>query len=201
MSHLVAIDAGMKLTGYAIFDMDKITTHPDWEPGVHPWARCANGLIDCGTVKGSSSRRLPARLMAIVGGLRLMIDAHPAILAPDYLEAVVEIPAWAGTYGKKRSNPKSVAGVHMLVGAVLVGLLCDQVHVREARKVTKGHRRLVAQDALLESRCDYVVDPNAPADVWDAIYLGLDWLEENLPKRRGNDATQKEEEGRERDEA
>lgn len=166
-------------TGYAIIDTERI--HGDrWEDAGH-------GILDAGAFSFSQSEyqhKRMGRLYESVGGViqhgiakRVEALPDPASGSPaDELVALVERPAWAGTYSKKR-NPQAVAGLNRTIGALLMALAVqklNRVELVKAAKIPKAERRLAAIAALRSA--DKTIPPDDEHDVFDALYLALDWI-------------------------
>lgn len=183
---IYAIDPGKSVAGYAIFDTDAMDDSPDL------WARAASGMLDCGTFTGSASKYLHRQMndlhdklgQILRRGVSLHVDQVGVSGPPagDY-RALIEVPSWAGTYGKNR-NPQSVAGLNRWIGATAASLSLHDVDVDyvEAQKVPKNKRELAVLAALRLAK-KKEPDPGSPPDVFDALYLGVDWIVNELWER------------------
>lgn len=181
---IYAFDPGSKVTGYAI--LDRALMGPlDVGNTTDRWAAAARGILDAGVIAGSQSKHLDvvhSRLhRSVIEVIRAGIKKHVEKVGPlspngaDELQAVVEQPAWAGVNNRRR-NPQAVAGLNRWIGALCMSLAVSQVNrveLMEARKVPKDRRRLAALAAIRQAGMPTPADDQA--DVWDALYLGLDW--------------------------
>lgn len=182
---IYAFDPGSKVTGYAILDRALMGAVDEGSTNDR-WAAAAAGILDAGVIPGSSSKYLDVRLCRlhrdVIGLIRAGIRHHVEKVGPlspegaGELHAVVEQPAWAGTNNRRR-NPQAVAGLNRWIGALSMSLAVsdvNRVELFKARKVTKQRRRLAALAAIRQAGGP--APPEDQADVWDALYLGLDWI-------------------------
>lgn len=174
---IYAFDPGCTTTGYSIFDTATMRDTPDL------WASAATGLLDCGTIQGSSSKYLRVRMKqlqrAVAAVKKVGIEKHVESSgeAIDRSVALIETPAWAGTYHKKRS-PASVAGLNRWIGALAATCVragFESVEYTDAAKVEK-ERRYLAVTAAIRSAGQVEPDQGTPHDVYDSLYLAIDWI-------------------------
>ena len=170
-SCLLSVDPGLDMTGWAAF-------RKGLRPPSAPVALAR--LRETGMIKTSSKKALPERLAALHDGVTETIRRVAAA------EVAIEVPSKAGEYrrtGKRNAgamqNLERAIGAMMVAAAECVGPANVRLFPAPAGAwAKKEHRHAWLRSIAKEANVPLPFGPRGgvPADVWDAIYVGVQVL-------------------------
>jgi len=153
MTRVLGIDPGLRLTGYALVELD----HGALEPR----------LLEAGVIKLDGKAPIDARLTTLARELAELIDTHaPEALAVEKLYAHYKHPRTAILMAHAR-------GV-ILLCARQRGLTTHDLPSTEVKKAVTGygHASKAQMQHAVMSQCG-LAEPPSPPDVADAIAIAL----------------------------
>jgi len=188
---LLALDPGLDVTGWAVFDRHRLGA------GVTLEARCAPALVDLGRLETDPADDIGNRLRALARGFhevlwRPALRAGEYFLEPAQTEVVIERPAAVSLYGRHARDGKHLAQLHasleklqLAIGALHGAALAAHVaalHLVRTPGTPKPQKQALAK-RILAARAD-ATPCRTIEDERDAIFLGTWWLETGAGRAR-----------------
>ena len=188
---LIALDPGLDVTGWALFDRHRLGA------GVTLEARCAPALVDLGRLETAPDQELEARLASLAQQLAGRFWQQPAAggeyyLIPSETEVVIERPAAVSLYGRHARDGKHLAQLHasleklqLAIGALHGEALAAHVaalHLVRTPGTPKPQKQAIAR-RILAARVD-ATPCRTIEDERDALFLACWWLETGAGRAR-----------------
>lgn len=169
------LDPGLDVTGFSVLEYDGSGANLN---------RAIHHLVDAGDIRSSSKDPLYVRLQTLGETLDRLLEGH------GVFATFVEKPAYAGNYrGTGKSRQKTMQAMLLATGALwLAAAAHGGVWWVDATRTSKDHDHFL----LLElAKTEGVHLPEGPRggkreDAWDAIWLGLRWLQDPPERFRRN---------------
>jgi hypothetical protein len=189
---LLAVDPGLDVTGYAVYDRKLLG------PGLTIEARCAPALLCWGRIATKPKDSIERRLGLLDVGLRDALTGAPeeygrgTYRLPAQTAVVIERPADKAVYARNQRHGRDagaaihegLAKLNYAIGALIVaaaGHRAAAITLQRTPSIPKARKSAIARDILTAwARARDVAVPPTIEDERDAILLGA-WIIEAGP--------------------